>query len=82
MTSLPELSSTRAPGHPGAGRRRQRRADGGDGAAAHQDVGVLECAEGAVAEGGVHRQHQGGPAEQDRRAAGGLRDGALVGEGG
>lgn len=53
---------------PGAGRGPQARADGGDGAVSHQDVGVLEGAEGAAAEGRVHGEHEGGAAQQDRRA--------------
>ncbi len=53
---------------PGTGRGPQARADGGDGAVSHQDVGVLEGAEGAAAEGRVHGEDEGGAAQQDRRA--------------
>ncbi|MGW7331705.1 hypothetical protein ACWGIU_24590 [Streptomyces sp. NPDC054840] len=33
-----------------------------------QDIGVLDGAERAAAEGRVHGEHQGGAAQQDRRA--------------
>ncbi|KJY16982.1 hypothetical protein VR43_31925 [Streptomyces sp. NRRL S-104] len=47
----------------------ESRADGGDGAVPHQDVGVLDRPEGtAAAEAGIHGEYEGGPTEQDRPA--------------